>query len=77
MFIKNEKFTDCIRTIRQRDEDFMITNGYIVTPRAGFEISSGCPSNYKEIIAECINQGWLKPVAHIKDYELMLDRLHE
>ena len=75
MYIDNKKFTDCIRTVRQRDDDFMITNGYTITPRAGFEISSGCPSNYKEIIVECIGHGWLKPVAHIYDRELMWEKL--
>ena len=75
MYIDNEKFTACIRTVRHHDDDFMITNGYTITPRAGFEISSGCPSNYKEIIVECIGRGWLKPVAHIYDRELMWEKL--
>lgn len=75
MFINNEKFTSCIRTVRQGDDDWTITNGYVITPRAGFEISSRCPSNYKEIIGECIQHGWLKPVAHIYDKELMWEKL--
>jgi hypothetical protein len=49
----------------------------LVTPRAGFEISSGCPYNYREIIQECVRQGWLKPVANVYDHELTFDVLKD
>lgn len=75
MYIDSEKFVTCIRTIRQGDDNFMITNGLIITPRAGFEIGSGCPQVYKDIIIECINYGWLKPVAHMYDRELIWEKL--
>ena len=64
-----------IRIIRHRDDDFMLDDGMMVCPRAGFEISSGCPRNYAEIIDECLKQGWLKPVAYVKESELMWERL--
>ena len=60
-----------IRTLKQGDQRFHIQDKFTVTPRAGFEISSGCPWNYKEIIAECIDRGWLKPVAHVTERELL------
>ena len=75
MKIKQKDFLSCIRTVRHNDDDFIITDGLVMTPRAGFEISSDCPSNYKEIIRECINHGWLKPVAHMYDSELMWEQL--
>ena len=66
-----------IKTLRQSDPDFMLKDGLMISPRAGFQISSGCPQNYREIIAECINHGWLKPVAHLMDYEYTMDKLKE
>jgi hypothetical protein len=60
-----------IRTIKHTDSKFHITDGMMTAPRAGFEISVGCPYNYREIIQECIRQGWLKPVAHMTERELM------
>ena len=66
-----------VRTIRQDDPDFKIVDGFALVPRAGFHILPECPPSYKQVIMECVNAGWLKPVAHIKDYELMLDKLHE
>ena len=41
-----------------------------MAPRAGFEINDKCPREYKLIINECLANGWLKPVATIKDTEL-------
>ena len=64
-----------ISTIKKGDPKFMLTDGMVVCPRAGFEINQRCPKEYKLIIAECINNGWLKPVAHIYGKELTMDAL--
>ncbi len=64
-----------IRTVRQGDDKFMIQDGITVCPRAGFEINQHCPREYKLIISECINNGWLKPVAHVYGKELTMDAL--
>jgi hypothetical protein len=45
-----------IRTIRQEDPSFLITDKFIMTPRAGFEINEKCPREYRQIIAACIDQ---------------------
>lgn len=59
-----------VRTIRKGEKGFMLIDGFAVMPRAGFEISRSCPENYKQIISQCIDNGWLKPVAYVKDCEL-------
>ena len=66
-----------IKKINRNDPDFIIDDGIIMAPRAGFEISSGCPWNYKEIIQECIQHGWLKPVAYMKESEYVWEKLGE
>lgn len=64
------------QTLRHKDPNFSFSpDGITVVPRAGFEISSGCPSNYREIIQECISHGWLKPVAHMRDVEYTMELL--
>jgi len=64
-----------IRTIRQGDSKFMISDGLVLCPRAGFEINEHCPREYRQIIAACIDRGWLKPVAHVYGKELTMDAL--
>ena len=60
-----------IRTIKQGDARFHIQDKFTITPRAGFEISQRCPENYRSLIQECIQHGWLKPVAYMTERELI------
>jgi hypothetical protein len=64
-----------IRTIRQGDPKFTLTDKFVTCPRAGFEISEKCPTNYAKVLAECIEYGWLKPVAHVYGKELTMDAM--
>lgn len=64
-----------IRTVRPGDATWHIVDGVTMTPRAGFEISEGCPDSYKKIILSCLDCGWLKPVAHLTDQEQMWEIL--
>lgn len=66
-----------IKTIRKDDPDFMIVNGIVMAPRAGFEISNDCPKQYKHMIVEAIKQGWLQPIAYMKDSEYTWEQLGE
>jgi hypothetical protein len=67
--------TSNIKTIRHGDAKFMLQDGLVICPRAGFEINDKCPREYKMIISECINNGWIKPVAHVYGKELTMDAL--
>jgi len=64
-----------IKTIRQGDPTFTLTDGFVTCPRAGFEISQSCPAEYKSIFVTAINAGWIKPVAHVYGKELTMDAL--
>lgn len=64
-----------IQTIKANDPKFMLQDLYVLCPRAGFEIHQSCPREYKTIITECINRGWLQPVAHVYGKELTMDAM--
>lgn len=64
-----------IKTIRQSDPDFAITNGLLTTSRAGFEINQHCPDSYKYVLLECIQNGWIKPVAYMTQQEYFMEKL--
>ena len=63
------------KTVKPGDAGFVIDDGLMVSQRAGFEINQQCPNEYKCIIQECINRGWLKPIAVVYDHELSWDSL--
>lgn len=64
-----------IRTIKQGDPLFTISDGFFFAQRAGFEISQRCPENYRSLIIECIEHGWLKPVAYMTAEEQLIETL--
>lgn len=69
--------TSNLKTIRPSDPFFSITDGIIVADRAGFKIDDQCPKYYKSIIVECINRGWLEPIATVYKHELTWKILNE
>ena len=68
MTFKVEQST--VRTIRKGEKGFMLSDGLIASPRAGFEMSNNMPSQYRTMFLQCIENGWIKPVAYVKDSEL-------
>jgi len=66
------------KTLRSGDDDFMFSpDGMTKRPRAGFEIDINCPDNYLHILQTCINKGWVKPVAHMRDTEYTMELLQK
>jgi hypothetical protein len=55
----------------------VIVDDFVMMPRAGFEISKNCPSEYKSILLRAIDYGYIKPVANVKDTELFWDELQK
>ncbi len=60
-----------IRTIKQDDPRFRIVDKFTTCGRAGFEISKQCPREYGLILSECIDRGWIKPVAYMTEREMV------
>jgi hypothetical protein len=60
-----------IHTIKPGDKNFQIQGKFTIANRAGIEIDAKCPAQYKQIIAECYNRGWLQPVANLTDREMI------
>lgn len=64
-----------IHTIHPNDPDFVIWDGFRTSPRAGFEFDRQCPDQYRKIVLDAINRGWLRPVAYIHETELVWGKL--
>ena len=67
--------TTNIRTIRQGDSKFMLNDGIVMCPRAGFEINEKCPTAYRQMLMTALDLGWIRPVAHVYGKELTMDAL--
>ena len=64
-----------IRTVKSSDSLFHIYDGFYTAPRAGFEINDHCPREYRQIIATCIDRGWLQPVANVLERDYVIEIL--
>jgi len=60
-----------LRTIKPNDPRFLINDGVVTAPRAGFEINEKCPAGYQKILMECWGNGWIIPVAYMTERELL------
>lgn len=64
------------KTIKPGDPDFTFSpDGTTLVSRAGLEISDRCPSQYAQILATCVQQKWILPVAFMRDEEYIWEKL--
>ena len=64
------------KTYKRDDPGFNFSpDNIMLVPRAGFEIDINCPREYKMIMVECINNGWLKPIAYQPAHEHFMEEL--
>ena len=69
--------SDPIKIIKQGDSGFSFTTGLTFCNRAGIEIASTCPANYKDMLNTALAYGWIKPFAVMKESEFMWANLKE
>lgn len=68
--------TNKYKTYKKDDPGFNFSpDNIVIVPRAGFEFSDSCPREYRLIIAECINNGWIKPIAYQPVHEQFMEEL--
>jgi hypothetical protein len=64
------------KKIYSGQSDFTFSpDGIVVVPRASLEILKECPWQVRDQINYALAKGWLQPVAHLPDDELMWENL--
>jgi hypothetical protein len=64
------------KTYNRDDPGFHFSpDNIMLVARAGLKIDTNCPREYKMIIVECINNGWLQPVAYQPVHEHFMEEL--
>jgi hypothetical protein len=70
------KSSNGYKMLRPGDADFTFSpNGVTLVPRASLEISSNCPGEYRHLISQAYRNGWLKPVANMRNTEYTMELL--
>ena len=68
-------WTNMAKTIKAGDKEWTFTEGLVMFRRAAIEIDENCPDMYKHILMQCVDKGWLKPVAYLPQEEEFLQTL--
>ena len=64
-----------IITVRQGEDSFTLTDGFITYPRAMLHITPECPTYIRDHINVALAQGWVKCIAHVQGKELTWQHL--
>jgi hypothetical protein len=64
-----------IKTVRQGDPNFQLTDGIGVYPRAMLHVLPECPANIREYIQWAYENGYIKCVAHVPGKQLTWEKL--
>ncbi len=75
MFTINHQSKREIKTVRQGDKNFMLTDGFVSYPRAMLHILPECPSHIRQNIEWAHANGYIKMVAHVQGKELSWEAL--
>jgi hypothetical protein len=52
-------------TLRKGDPSFQLQGPYTIATRASIELDVDCPFEYRQIITQAYDRGWLKVVATV------------
>lgn len=66
-----------VKKLQFSDDDFCFNEDNTEYYRAAIELDKEIPVQFKRIVIECFEKGWIKPVAYIREQELIWDKLHE
>ena len=71
--VKNTK----VHKIESNDPNFNILDEFIIYQRAAIHFSADIPPNYSQILAKCLDEGWIRPVAYVTEREKLFIGLSE
>jgi hypothetical protein len=66
-----------ILTVRPGDAQWYVSDGLTMAGRAGMELDKNCPKQVVRMLEQALVQGWIRPVAHIYDYEAVWDTMNK
>lgn len=63
--------------IEPRDKGFKFMVSMVEYPRAAISISNECPPDVRTQLQMYVGNGWIKPVAYVRESEYVWEKLSE
>lgn len=63
--------------IKQGDKGFKFTENLVEYPRAAISVSNDCPPEVRLQLQVWVSNGWIAPVAYVRESEYIWEKLQE
>jgi hypothetical protein len=77
MNVTETKLSPKVLEIKQGDKGFKFISGYVEYPRAAILVTDECPARVRLDLQQYVSNGWITPVAYVKEDEYMWEKLKE
>ena len=77
MNVTETQNTNKVLEIKQGDKGFKFISGYVEYPRAAILVTDECPARVRLDLQQYVSNGWITPVAYVKEDEYMWEKLKE
>jgi hypothetical protein len=71
--VNNEKVLE----IKQGDKGFKFISGLVEYPRAAILVTDECPARVRLELQQWVSNGWIAPIAYVREDEYMWEKLKE
>ncbi len=71
--VNNEKVLE----IKQGDKGFKFTSGLVEYPRAAILVTDECPARVRLELQQWVSNGWIAPIAYVRESEYVWEKLQE
>ena len=71
--MNNEKVLE----IKQGDKGFKFISGLVEYPRAAILVTDECPARVRLELQQWVSNGWIAPIAYVREDEYMWEKLKE
>jgi hypothetical protein len=70
---KSEKVLE----IKQGDKGFKFVSGLVEYPRAAILVEDSCPARVRLELQQWVSNGWITPIAYVRESEYIWEKLKE
>lgn len=77
MNVTETQNTNKVLEIKQGDKGFKFVSGLVEYPRAAIKVSNDCPHDVQLQLQVYVGNGWILPVAYVRESEYVWEKLKE
>jgi hypothetical protein len=77
MNVTETKHSPKVLEIKQGDKGFKFISGYVEYPRAAILVTDECPARVRLELQQWVSNGWIAPIAYVREDEYMWEKLKE